>query len=271
MRRPAVAGQFYSSEKDQLITEIEACYASPLGPGQMPKVGEGSRRLKMVVVPHAGYIYSGPVAAHAFLEIAKDGLPEICVIIGPNHTGVGAPVALALEDFQTPLGVARVDPEVSRRVMAGLIESDMEAHRYEHSIEVELPFLQHLSPSVRIVPICMGMQDLETALGVGEIICQAIKGRDAVVVASTDFSHYIPRAEAARKDALALRMIEKMDAKGLYRTVLANDISMCGYGPVMAGLAAVEGREARVLKYATSGDVQPMREVVGYASATVSG
>ncbi len=271
MRRPAVAGQFYAGNGQDLVAEIEACYAGPLGPGKLPVVTGGPRRIRLLVVPHAGYMYSGPVAAHAFLELAKDGLPEVYVIMGPNHTGMGAPVALALEDFQTPLGVARVDRDLANQVRQGLIEADMEAHRNEHSIEVEIPFLQHLAPEVKILPVCMGMQDYETAREVGRIVGEALKGRDAVVIASTDFSHYIPKEQAYQKDRLALDKIAALDPRGLYHTVIAHDISMCGYGPVMAGLEAVEAQEAVVLKYATSGDVQPMRDVVGYASAVVKG
>lgn len=271
MRTPAVAGQFYSDNRQDLVQEIEGCYASPLGPGRLPKPQGGPRSVRILVVPHAGYIYSGPVAAHAFLELANDGLPDVYVVIGPNHTGMGAPVALALEDFQTPLGVAKVDRDLARKVQAGLVEADMEAHRYEHSIEVEIPFLQHLNPEVKILPICMGMQDYETAKGIGDILREGLKRRNAVVIASTDFSHYVPREVAARKDALALGEIKRLDSQGLYRTVVGHNISMCGYGPVMAALNAVEGREAQILKYATSGDVQPMKDVVGYAAAVVRG
>lgn len=269
MRKPAVAGQFYAGAPGDLVTEIEACYASPLGPGRLPQVGRGPRRLRALVVPHAGYTYSGPVAAHAFGELARDGLPEVFVIIGPNHTGVGAPVALATEDFETPLGVARVDREMARKILAGIVEADLEAHRYEHSIEVEIPFLQHLRREVTIVPICMGMQDYETAHQVGEIVGEAIKGRDAVVIASTDFTHYEPRESAARKDALAIKDIEAQEPQALYKTVNRHHVSMCGYGPVMATLEAIKAKEARLLKYATSGDVQPMRDVVGYAALRI--
>jgi hypothetical protein len=214
-------------------------------------------------------MYSGPVAAHAFHELAKDGVPEVLVILGPNHHGVGAPVAVALEDFATPLGVAKVEQELGRKVLAGIIESDMEAHRYEHSIEVQVPFLQHLRQDVKIVPISMAMQDYETARQVGETVREAIQGRDVVVVASTDFSHYVPRAVAERKDSLALREIGRMDPEGLYRTVIRNNITMCGYGPVVAALTAVRAKEARLLKYGTSGDMVPMRDVVGYAAVRV--
>lgn len=269
MRKPAVAGQFYADAPGDLVTEIEACYASPLGPGAPPKVAGGPRHLRALVVPHAGYIYSGPVAAHAFAELARDGLPQAFIIIGPNHTGMGAPVALATEDFETPLGVARVDRELARLILAGVVESDLEAHRNEHSIEVEIPFLQHLRREVTIVPICMGMQDYDTARQVGEVVGEAIKGKDVVVIASTDFTHYEPREVAARKDALAIKDIEAQDPEALFRTVSRHHVSMCGYGPVMATLEAVRAKEAHLLKYATSGDVQPMREVVGYAALRI--
>jgi AmmeMemoRadiSam system protein B len=270
MRRPAVAGQFYPDDREALIAEIEGCYAGALGPGRLPEKLGDSRKLSGLVVPHAGYMYSGPVAAHAYLALAEDGLPEAFVILGPNHTGYGMPLAVATEDFKTPLGVARVDTELAKEVIQGALQADMEAHRYEHSIEVQLPFLLHLSQDVRFVPICMGAQDYETAREVGSILAQVLSGRDAVIIASTDFSHYVPKEVAAYKDRLAIDRIVEGDPRGLYDTVKRHNVTMCGYGPVMATLVALDKARGTLLKYGTSGDVQPMADVVGYASITLT-
>ncbi|MCJ2519455.1 MAG: AmmeMemoRadiSam system protein B [Candidatus Thermoplasmatota archaeon] len=269
MRRPAVAGQFYSEEREDLVTEIEACYSGTMGPGVLPdRIGEG-RSLAGLVVPHAGYVYSGPVASHAYLALAKDGLPECFVILGPNHTGHGMPLALAMDDFETPLGVARIDKELADDLAKGALQKDEEAHRYEHSIEVQLPFLLHLKEELKFVPICMGAQDFESAKMVGSLLADALQDRDVVIIASTDFSHYVPREVATSKDRMAIDRILAGDPRGLYDVVMEQNVTMCGYGPVMATLVALGRTKGELLKYGTSGDVHPMRDVVGYASITL--
>lgn len=268
MRRPAVAGRFYAGDREGLLAEIEGCYAGVHGPGRLPRPGRRGD-LAGLVVPHAGYMYSGPVAAHAFLALAESGVPETVVIVGPNHTGYGMPLAVATEDFETPLGVASVDRELTEDLIQGILEADMEAHRYEHSIEVMVPFLQHLDPRVKVAAVCMGRQDWEAARAVGEVLAQALAGRDALLLASTDFSHYVPQAVARSKDRLALERIVAGDAGGLLRTVEREGVTMCGYGPVAAALVALGGPRGELLKYATSGDVVPMEDVVGYASVAL--
>jgi len=272
MRQPAVAGQFYSGSKGDLLEQIKDCYLGPLGPGELPKLGEGPRTIKGLVVPHAGYVYSGQVAAHSYFALAKESLPESFIILGPNHTGMGNPIALTTEDFDTPLGVAKTDKGLAKALLRDIIFDDPMAHRLEHSIEVQLPFLQHLKSEIKFVPISMGMQDYESANEVGKVIASATKGKDVVVIASTDFSHYVPKDYAYEKDRLAIDKILALDPKGLYKVVEKERISMCGYGPVMAMLSAAKlngAKEVKLLKYATSGDVQRMRDVVGYGAISV--
>lgn len=269
MREPAVAGQFYSANREGLIAEIEACYAGLLGPGSLPAGLGGDRSLAGLVVPHAGYMYSGPVAAHAYLALAQDGLPETFVILGPNHTGYGLPLAVASDDFKTPLGVASVDRELAEDLMVAPLQEDLEAHRYEHSIEVQLPFLQHLKEDLKFVPISMGAQDHQSAKAVGSVLREKLKGRDVVLIASTDFSHYVPKEVATSKDRLAIERILEGDAQGLFDTIRQHNVTMCGYGPVMAMLEALGRPKGELLKYGTSGDVHPMRDVVGYVAAAL--
>lgn len=269
MRYPAVAGQFYSSNADELRKQVEDCYRSPIGPGVLPELAKGARSIVGAVCPHAGFMYSGPVAAHVFLALARDGFPETFVIIGPNHSGMGAMVSVGMDDFSMPMGVVPVDKDLARRLCNGIVSEDRTAHKFEHSLEVQLPFIQHISSDVKIVPICMGLQDYDTANEVGETIGREIQGRDVVVLASTDFSHYVPRDVAEKKDGLAIDKILELNPKGLYEVVSKKNISMCGYGPVMAMLIACRGRKSELLKYSTSGDVAPMREVVGYAGMIV--
>jgi len=267
MRHPAVAGQFYAGSEKNLREQIGECFTGPLGPGTLPKVSpDGPRKVLGGISPHAGYMFSGMVAAHLFARIAADGLPGSFVILGPNHTGMGTGVAVTTEDFQTPLGVAKVDRDLAKALRKDLVDEDPVAHHNEHSIEVQLPFLQYLSPDIKFVPVCMAFQDYEASASVGKVIREASAGRDVVVIASTDMSHYVTQGTARKKDNLALDRIKAMDPKGLFDVVRDEDISMCGYGPVMAAMVACEGAGATLLKYATSGDVHPMRDVVGYAS-----
>ena len=269
MRRPSVAGMFYANDEKLLRKQIEDCYLGPLGPGKLPKPVRGNRRVMGGIAPHAGYAYSGMVAAHLYARIAQDGMPKTFIVLGPNHTGRGSGIAVTTEDFQTPLGVVKVDRELAKALRRDLVDEDAEAHRGEHSIEVQLPFIQYLSPDFTFVPICMGFQDYDAAASVGKTVRSAIKGRDVVVIASTDFSHYVSKETARTKDGKALEAIKAMDPKRLYDVVRDEDITMCGYGPVMVTMLACQGGKATVLKYASSGDVQPMRDVVGYASVVI--
>lgn len=269
MRYPAVAGQFYEGNEEALRKQIEDCFLHTLGPGEIPKIQTGEREIKGAVVPHAGYMFSGPVAAHVAAALAKDGFPETFIIIGPKHTGFGSSVAITREEFSTPLGNVKIDMELAQKLHTGVIDDDITAHRGEHSIEVQLPFLQYLKPDLSFVPICIGHQTYKMAREVGEIISKAIEGQDVVVLASTDFSHYVPREMAEKKDMKAIEAIINLDAKSLYKTVEKYNISMCGYGPVMAMLEGVKGSKASLLKYSTSGDVMEMRDVVGYGAVVV--
>ena len=193
-----------------------------------------SRRIKGIVVPHAGYLYSGEIAAHAYLQLWKDGLPDTIVVIGPNHYGTFPPVALSGEDYVTPLGVAKVDATLSEELAGGPVMFSDISQSAEHSIEVQLPFLQFLRKEISFVPVCIGQQDMEHAMLIGSRLSKSLAGRDAVIIASSDFSHYIPPDRARKKDILAIDRIVRLDFAGLYSTVRAEDITMCGYGAVMA-------------------------------------
>lgn len=269
MRYPAVAGQFYEGSKEALTKQIENCFLHSLGPGEIPSLQKGPREIKGAVMPHAGYMFSGPVAAHVAAALARDGFPETFIIIGPKHRGFGSPIAITTEPFSTPLGTVEIDVELAKELHTGVIDNDLTAHREEHSIEVQLPFLQYIKPDIKFVPLCMGLQTFKVAKEIGEIVSKAIAGRDVVVLASTDFSHYVPRETAQKRDSQALEAIQNLDAKGLYKTVEKYNISMCGYGPVMAMLKSVEGSKADLLKYSTSGDIMEMRDVVGYGALVV--
>jgi len=274
-RFPAVAGTFYAATKEALVRQIRNCFLHRLGPGSLPEVSEdGERRIAGLVSPHAGYMYSGPVAAHGYHRLASDGRPEVFVILGPNHTGYGSPVSMVNRGvWVTPLGEAVVDEDVAKAIFraSGIVDVDPVAHRYEHSIEVQLPFLQYLyGPSIRFVPICMGLQDLETSREVGEAVAEALRDRDGVVVASTDLTHYEPQSLAEEKDRALIEAITAMDERRVMEVLEAKSVSACGYGPVCAAIVASRKLGARVgelLSYRTSGDVTgDYSAVVGYTS-----
>lgn len=285
MRFPAVAGSFYERSGDALLRQVRESYTHPLGPGRVPKVEGGPRRLLGLVVPHAGYVYSGPVAAHSYAALAADGWPSSFVILGPNHHGVGAPLALTNHEWQTPLGTVPVDAELYGALAKPPLEDDIRAHRDEHSIEVQLPFLQQLHDAVRFVPICMAFQEYDLAAEVGGLIAAAAQGKDVVMIASSDFTHVGPQydqvptrgltapAFAKEQDAKAIEKILALDPKGFAGKVAQAEISMCGYGPVTAMLTAARrlgATQAKLLKYATSSDVsRDTHMAVGYAAIAV--
>lgn len=278
MRPPVVAGQFYAGTRSELIEQIEWCYTHPHGPGKVPRMRAGPRRLVGLVSPHAGYMYSGPVAAHGFTYMAQDGMPSSIVIIGPNHRGVGSGVSIITSGkWSTPLGEVQIDEALSKAIKqtSDIIDVDMVAHAYEHSLEVQLPFLQHLfGNKFKIVPICIMLQDIKTSKEVGNAIAKASGGKDVVIIASTDFTHYESQSSATTKDHKAIDKILALDPEGLIRTVEEEAITMCGYGPVSAMLQAATklgAKKAKLLKYATSGETAgPMAQVVGYGSIAVS-
>ena len=273
LRRPAVSGMFYAGTAGELEEQIEWCYKHELGPGTVPRVNsKGLREIVAIVVPHAGYYYSGPVAAHAYKELAEDGVFDTAVILSPNHTGYGETVSLWAEgDWSTPLGEVEVNKKLAQRLLGGVIRADEAAHIHEHSIEVQLPWLQYLYGKVKIVPITMLAQDIETARMVGKSIGQA--GGNLVVIASSDLTHYEPHSVAIEKDSSVIEAIIALDEEELYERCERLHCTMCGYGPVAAAIVAskeMKGKKASLLKYATSGDTSgDFSRVVGYSSIVI--
>jgi AmmeMemoRadiSam system protein B len=273
IRKPAVSGMFYAGTARELEEQIEWCYKHELGPGAIPRVNSrGPREIVAIVVPHAGYYYSGPVAAHAYRELADDGIFDTAVIIGPNHTGYGYPVSLwAGDGWNTPLGEVGINKELVRKLLGKVIKADETAHIQEHSIEVQLPWLQYLYKKVKIVPITMMAQDIETARIVGKAIAQA--DDNLIIIASTDFTHYEPHSVAMEKDSSVIEAIVALEEEELYKRCESLDCTMCGYGPVASAIVAakeMKAKRASLLKYATSGDTSgDFSRVVGYGSIVI--
>jgi AmmeMemoRadiSam system protein B len=275
VRRPTQAGAFYEGNADSLRKQIENCFLHEFGPGKIPMVVKtGLKTIMGLVCPHAGYMFSGPVAAHAYYSLACDGRPDVAVIFGPNHTGYGSALAVMNEGFwRTPLGDVEVDGETANQIVreSRIVDVDDSAHRFEHSIEVQLPFLQYLYGSeIKIVPICFLMQDLSSAKEVGKAVAKALAGKNAVVIASSDMTHYEPQKSAERKDRTALEAVKEMDEVKFYSIIETHRITACGYGPIAALITAAKllgAKEAKVLCYKTSGDIiGDYSSVVGYAA-----
>ena len=275
VRSPAVAGSWYAGTPNRLRDQIEHLFLHRLGPGSLPFVNkEGQRNLVGLVVPHAGYMASGPVAAHAYHHLAKDGKPEVIVIFGPNHTGRGSALSIMNEGaWRTPLGDVEIDVETANKIVgaSNIIDVDDLAHVSEHSIELQLPFLQYLYGSgFKFVPVCFGMQDLVSSREVGEAVADALRGKNGLVIASSDLTHYESQKSAEKKDMLAVDAALRLDEEAYYRVVESYGISTCGYGPTMGAIVASKdlgAGKSELLCYKTSGDVLgDSSAVVGYAS-----
>ncbi len=276
IRKPVVAGSFYPADREELTNILNWAFKNSK---KWPfKVEErGPRRITAVISPHAGYTYSGPIAATSYAHLAEDGLPDVFVIIGPNHTGLGGRGSLAsYEQWETPLGLVSVDLDLCKelgRSVRGL-SFENSAHTMEHSVEVQIPFLQHIfgSDEFCIVPIVLLDHGPEITREMGEVLGRISEEQslDVVVIASSDMTHYEPDSSARKKDGAVLEKITKMDIEGMYKTILQLDVSMCGPGPVATAMWFSKKKNVSrgvLADYRTSGDMTGDRSaVVGYAS-----
>lgn len=268
-RRATVAGKFYPGTESTLTAQISEIHTE-----EIPKINRELAKKKIIgcVVPHAGYIYSGYEAIHFFDIISNsDEKYDTFVIVNPNHTGMGAALALDENDYwETPLGSVPLDRELMEQL--GIPESSM-AHQYEHSAEVMVPFLQHfLDYPFSIVPISITHQTYENARSLAEKIFEANRSlkKKILIIASSDFSHYVHPKEGERKDDLVIDQIMKGDSGQVYRVVQEHRVSVCGYGPIMTLMEyakLVAGKPvAEVIRRGCSGDVMPSSEVVDYVT-----
>lgn len=264
-RQPVVAGQFYPGSFKQLELSLSAL------------ITENSSKKKVtgIISPHAGYVYSGGIAGQLFSSIQ---IPQTVLIIGPNHTGTGAPAALYPDgEWLTPLGVVPVNPRLNSLLLQHVpyLQSDSVAHKQEHSLEVQLPFVRYLRPDVTISAICLGSGDYTPLAEIGSGVASAIRayGEDVLIIASSDMTHYESSDSARYKDELALAKILAFDSRGLLEICRSRHITMCGVAPSAVMLAAARdlGAEtAEVVAYGNSGDVSgDHQRVVGYAAVTV--
>lgn len=260
MRKSAVAGMFYPNDPSHLEQLLESFFAA---------ANPGTKKPRGVVSPHAGYIYSGQVAAYAFAAIDRE-FSGTFIIIGPSHHGYLTSVSAV--PWETPLGVVDTDTEF---IAALGLPVDELSHANEHSIEVQVPFIRYRFPRARIVPIMMGRQDIASARTLGESVAEAVRKtkRDVRIIASSDFSHYVPAAKATEEDLYAIEPLKTLNIEEFYRRIGEKGVTACGYGPISAMVTAAArlgATKAELITYATSGDVSgDYREVVGYAGIAV--
>jgi len=279
VRTPAVAGRFYPGRAEDLLREVREFTSpskTPIETGRIDAIG--------CVAPHAGYIYCGGVAGAVYSRLK---IPERCVILCPNHTGKGRLLAImATTTWQTPLGEVAADADMGARLLRRFpaLQEDSAAHRAEHAIEVQLPFLQASRPELKIVPIAIGTSDFDVLRGLGETLAEVIadhheedqkteRQAKVLIIASSDMNHYESDTITRIKDHKAIARVLAMDARGLWEVVMNEDITMCGFGPTIVMLTAAKilgATSATLVKYATSGDVSGDYEsVVGYAGIIV--
>ncbi len=264
IRTPAVAGQFYPAMKPALQAEVER---------YLVKVSEKVKAIG-VMSPHAGYVYSGPVAGATLSSVE---LKDTCIIMGPNHTGEGEPFSIMTEGvWRLPLGDCEIDNELARAILEDSkhLKEDTFAHRHEHSVEVQIPFLQVLKKKIKIVPIVLADAGAEVYKSIGKSVAKAVKEKHlATIIASSDLTHYEPQEIAVRKDKKVIDAVLDLDIDGLMDAIAKYNISMCGYAPVCVMLTASKelgAKKAKLIKYQTSGDVSgDYNAVVGYGGVIV--
>ncbi len=276
IRTPAVARMFYPKEKDELKTVIQDCFLHPFGPGKVPPATNDENILG-VICPHAGYMYSGPIATNSFYSISLQK-PELVIIVGPNHWGIGCGAATMKEgQWQTPLGNVEIDAESAIQInkIAKIIELDFFSHTRDHSLEVQIPMLQEIyTHKFKIIPIILINQDYLTAKEVGSAIAKIANTKKTMIVGSSDFTHYEENSYAHKQDNMLIKPILDLDVEEFYRILQENQVSACGYGAIASTMVACKelgAKKGRLLKYATSGDVTGDKSsVVGYASIVFS-
>lgn len=293
LRKATVAGMFYESSAEKLQDQITWCFTHKIGPGFLPKEKKTDQDLLGIIVPHAGLACSGPFAAHAYSALVEHGLPEICILLGPNHSGMGPKVALDPSgEWETPLGPLLIDEPLCRTLISSGVTADPRIlHQQENSLEVQLPFIKFLCDKLQktctIVPIVLTQQDKPSSVHLGKTLFRILseEKRNIALIASSDFSHEgysygrfpppgLTADDVARQqDKYALDAIQDKNPDILFDHIQNHQISMCGFGPVMSLLTVAQqfpDSSVELLKYGTSSDTcSDKNSCVGYGSFMV--
>ena len=272
IRTPAVSGTFYPENEKKLKNLIHDCFMHPIGPGKTSPTDSGEK-IYGVICPHAGFVYSGPVACHSFYSLSASS-SKLAIIVGPNHYGIGQNTASMIDvSWKTPLGLVEVDSDsvLELREHLDILEIDSFSHSKEHSIEVQIPMLQEVfSDEMKILPISLINQEQKTATLVGSAIAKIAEEKDALLIGSSDFTHYEENGFAHRQDLALIDPILKLDVDEFYKILYERKVTACGFGAIASIMTACKelgATQGKLLKYATSGDVSGDKSsVVGYAS-----
>jgi len=265
VRKPAQAGRFYMKDPEALREQV----------GKYIRKDVEKEDVLGIVAPHAGYFYSGKVAGAVY---SKVNLPDTIIIIGPNHTGIGEEIAIMAEgDWEMPNGKVKINSILAEELLseaADLVQRDEEAHLHEHSLEVQIPFIQYFKTDFTMVPICMRDHSVSTCRELGRALAKVIKSKaPCLIVASSDMTHYEPHRDAERKDKLAIDRVLRLDPEGLLKIVMEKDISMCGPGPAATMIFACKelgAKKGELVLYNTSAEASgDYSAVVGYAGLIV--
>ncbi len=272
VRTPAVAGMFYPNETQEVKKLVHDCFLHPFGPGKIPPNNE-KKKIYGVICPHAGYVYSGPIACHSFYSISSDPI-DLFIIVGPNHWGIGCNVA-SMKDcsWETPLGKVEVDSESVTELsnLSEIVELDFFSHTKEHSLEVQIPILQQVfSKGFKILPIALIDQSKNIAIELGKCIAKIAKNKNSMIIGSSDFTHYEQNDFAHKQDKALIEPILNLDLDRFYEVLEEKKVTACGYGAMATTMVACKelgATKGELLKYATSGDVSGDKSsVVGYGS-----
>ena len=272
IRTPAVSGTFYPENEKKLKNLIHDCFIHPIGPGKTHPI-ESNEKIYGVICPHAGFVYSGPVACHSFYSLSSSS-SKLAIIVGPNHYGIGQNTASMIDvSWKTPLGLVEVDSDsvLELREHLDILEIDSFSHSKEHSIEVQIPILQEVfSDEMKILPISLINQEQKTATLVGSAIAKIAQEKDALLIGSSDFTHYEENEFAHRQDLALIDPILKLDIDEFYKILHERKVTACGFGAIASIMTACKelgATQGKLLKYATSGDISGDKSsVVGYAS-----
>ena len=272
IRTPAVSGTFYPEDEKKLKNLIHECFMHPIGPGKISPT-DSDEKIYGVICPHAGFVYSGSVACHSFYSISASA-SNLAIIVGPNHYGIGQNVASMIDvSWKTPLGLVEVDSDsvLKLREHLDILEIDSFSHSKEHSIEVQIPMLQEVfSDEMKILPISLINQEQKTATLVGSAIAKIARKKDALLIGSSDFTHYEENGFAYSQDQALIDPILKLDVDEFYKILYERKVTACGFGAIASIMTACKelgATQGKLLKYATSGDVSGDKSsVVGYAS-----
>ena len=272
IRTPAVSGTFYPENEKKLKNLIHECFMHPIGPGKTSPT-DSDEKIYGVICPHAGFVYSGPVACHSFYSLSASS-SKLAIIVGPNHYGIGQNTASMIDvSWKTPFGLVEVDSDsvLELREHLDILEIDSFSHSKEHSIEVQIPMLQDVfSDEMKILPISLINQEQKTATLVGSAIAKIAQEKDALLIGSSDFTHYEENGFAYSQDQALIDPILKLDVDEFYKILYERKVTACGFGAIASIMTACKelgATQGKLLKYATSGDISGDKSsVVGYAS-----